>query len=66
MVDVPMKFVPACFGKWTFSAGPHLLWLGSNSKRLAGPSDASVLNGLNVTGGKGMEVWGIAGLKIEY
>jgi hypothetical protein len=66
MLDLPLKFIPARFGKWTFAAGPHLLWLGSNAKLLAGPSGPSALNGLNVTGGKGMEVWGIAGIKIEY
>ncbi len=64
--DVPLKFIPARYGKWTFSAGVHLLWLGSNNKLLAGPSSASALNGLNVTGGKGFEVWGVTGIKLEY
>jgi hypothetical protein len=66
MVDVPLKFVPTRFGKWTASAGPHLLWLGANNRLLAGPPGSRALNGLDVTGGKGFEVWGIAGLKIEY
>jgi hypothetical protein len=66
MVDVPLKFMPARYGKWTFSGGPHLLWLGQHGKLLAGPAQATALNGLNVTGGKGFEVWGVAGLKIEY
>ena len=57
--DVPLKFVPARFGKWTFSSGFHILWLGSNPKLLlAGPPSDNALNGLNVTGGKGFEVWG--------
>jgi hypothetical protein len=66
VADVPLKFVPARYGKWTISGGPHLLWLGSNNKLLAGPPGPQALNGLNVTGGKGFEVYGIAGLKIEY
>jgi hypothetical protein len=66
MVDVPLKFVSQKFGKWTLSAGPHFLWLGSNAKLLAGPPSPTALNGLNVTSGKGFEVWGLAGLKIEY
>ena len=66
-VDVPLRFVPARYGRWTFSSGLHMLWLGSNSKLLAGPPDATnALNGLNVTGGKGFEVWGVTGVKIEY
>jgi hypothetical protein len=64
--DVPLTFVPARYGKWTFSGGPHLLWLGSNNKSLAGPPNANALNGLNVTGGKGFEVWAVAGVKVEY
>jgi hypothetical protein len=66
MVDVPLKFIPARYGKWTFSGGPHLLWLGTNTKKLAGPSSNDALNGLNVTGGAGFEVWAAAGIKIEY
>ena len=66
MADVPLKFIPARYGKWTFSAGVHLLWLGGNNKLLAGPPSASALNGLNVTGGKGFEVWGVTGVKLEY
>jgi len=66
VVDVPLKFVPARFGKWTFSGGPHFLWLGSNNRLLAGPPSNNALNGLNVTGGKGFEVWAVAGIKIEY
>ncbi|MBI4537862.1 MAG: hypothetical protein HY712_07890 [candidate division NC10 bacterium] len=66
VVDIPLKFIPARYGKWTFSGGPHLLWPGQNPKLLAGPTNASALNGLNVTGGKGFEVWGVAGVKIEY
>jgi hypothetical protein len=66
VADVPLKFVPARFGRWTLSGGPHLLWLGSNNKLLAGPPSTSALNALNVTGGKAFEVWGVAGIKIEY
>ncbi len=66
VADVPLKFMPARYGKWTFSAGVHLLWLGDNNKLLAGPPSPSALNGLNVTGGKGFEVWGVTGIKIEY
>jgi hypothetical protein len=66
MVDVPLKFIPARFGKWTASAGPHLLWLGSNNKLLAGPPSPQALNALNVTSGSGFQVWGLAALKIEY
>jgi hypothetical protein len=66
VVDVPLRFVPARYGKWTFSGGPHLLWLGSNNKLLAGPPNANALNGLNVTGGTGFEVWAVAGVKVEY
>jgi hypothetical protein len=61
-----MKFMPARFGKWTFSSGVHMLWLGSNNKLLAGPPSSNALNALNVTGGKGFEVWGVTGVKIEY
>ena len=64
--DIPLKFMPARFGKWTFSSGVHMLWLGSNTKLLAGPSSSNALNALNVTGGKGFEVWGVTGVKIEY
>jgi len=64
--DVPLKFIPARYGKWTFSTGVHLLWLGDNNKLLAGPPSANALNALNVTGGKGFEVWGITGVKLEY
>jgi hypothetical protein len=64
--DIPLKFMPARYGKWTFTTGVHVLWLGSNSKRLAGPSSNDALNGLNVTGGKGTEVWALTGIKIEY
>ena len=64
--DIPLKFMPARFGKWTFSSGVHMLWLGSNTKLLAGPSSYNALNALNVTGGKGFEVWGVTGVKIEY
>ena len=66
MVDIPLKFIPARYGKWTFSAGPHFLWLGQNSKLLAGPPSNNALNGLNVTGGNGFEIWAAAGVKIEY
>jgi hypothetical protein len=66
MLDIPLKFIPARYGKWTFSGGPHLLWLGQNTKLLAGPASANALNALNVTGGNGFQVWGIAGVKIEY
>ena len=66
VVDVPLKFIPPRFGKWTVSGGPHFLWLGSNNKLLAGPPSSNALNGLNVTAGKGFEVWAVAGLKIEY
>jgi len=64
--DVPLAFIPARYGKWTASAGLHLLWLGTNNKLLAGPPSDSALNGLNVTGGSGMQVWGLTGLKVEY
>lgn len=40
--------------------------MGDNTKLLAGPPSASALNGLNVTGGNGFEVWGVTGIKIEY
>lgn len=66
VVDIPLKFVPARYGKWTFSGGPHLLCLGSNNRLLAGPPSNNALNGLNVTGGKGFEVWTVAGVRIEY
>jgi hypothetical protein len=66
VVDVPLKFIPPRFGKWTFSGGPHFLWLGSNNKLLAGPPSSNALNGLNVTSGKAFEVWAVAGVKIEY
>jgi len=64
--DVPLSFVPARFGKWTFSSGFHMLWLGPNTNLLAGPPSPNALNALNVTGGKGMEVYGLTGIKIEY
>lgn len=64
--DVPLKFMPARYGKWTFTSGLHALWLGSTTKLLAGPPGNNAQNGLNVTGGKGFEVWGITGLRIEY
>ena len=64
--DIPLKFMPTRYGKWTFTTGVHTLWLGGNSKRLAGPSSNDALNGLNVTGGKGTEVWAPTGIKIEY
>lgn len=64
--DVPLRFVPARFGRWTATAALHLLWLGSNNKLLAGPLGPSALNGLNVTGGSGFEPWGVVGLRIEY
>ena len=57
---------------WTVSAcvagsgGPHLLWLGSNAQRLAGPPNPNALNALNVTSGSGFQVYGMVGLKIEY
>lgn len=63
--DVPLKFVPARYGRWTFSSGIHLLWLGDNTTLLAGPP-GTALNALNVTGGKDLEVWGVTGVKIEY
>ncbi len=64
--DVPLKFIPARYGKWTFTSGLHMLWLGENNKLLAGPPSTNALNALNVTGGKGFEVWGLTGLRIEY
>ncbi len=64
--DVPLGFVPARFGKWTFTSGVHMLWLGHNAKLLSGPPGPNALNALNVTGGKGMEVYGLTGIKIEY
>jgi len=64
--DVPLKFVPARYGRWTFSAGIHLLWLGDNTKLLGGPPTTGALNALNVTGGEDLEVWGVTGIKIEY
>ena len=64
--DVPLKFVPARFGKWTFSSGFHMLWLGKGPTALSGPPNDNALNGLNVTGGKGFEVYGVTGLKLEY
>lgn len=64
--DIPMKFVPPRYGKWTFSSGLHFLWLGANPKLLAGPATANAANGLNVTSGKGFNLWSVAGLKIEY
>ena len=66
VADVPLTFVPARYGKWTLSGGPHLLWLGSNAQRLAGPPDPNALNALNVTSGSGFQVYGMVGLKIEY
>jgi hypothetical protein len=66
MTDVPLNFVPARYGKWTVSAGPHFLWLGDNNKLLSGPPDLQALNAYNVTGGSGFQVWGVAGVKIEY
>ncbi len=65
-VDVPLKFVPAKFGRWTATAALHLLWLGSNNQLLAGPASPNALNGLNVTGGSGFEPWGVVGLRMEY
>jgi hypothetical protein len=65
-VDVPMKFMPARYGKWTFTSGIHMLWLGSNNKLLAGPPSPNALNALNVTGGSGYQVWGLTGFRIEY
>jgi hypothetical protein len=65
-LDIPLKFVPPRFGKWTFSTGLHFLLLGTNTRLLAGPATASALNGLNVTGGKDFEMWTLTGLKIEY
>lgn len=66
LADVPLSFMPARFGRWTLSGGVHLLWLGDNSRLLSGPTSTNALNALNVTGGKGLEVWGVAGIKIEY
>ncbi len=66
VVDVPLKVIPARYGKWTLSGGPHFLWLGSNNKVIAGPGTSGALNAVNVTGGSGFELWGFAGLKIEY
>jgi len=57
VVDVPLKFIPPRLGKWTFSGGPHFL---------AGPPSSNALNGLNVTGGRALEVWAVASVKIEY
>ncbi len=65
-VDVPLKFMPPRFGRWTASAGLHLLWLGTNTQLLAGPPSPTALNGLNVTTGSGFEVWGVVGVKMEY
>jgi len=64
--DVPLKFMPARHGKWTFTSGFHMLWLGPNNKLLAGPVGPNALNALNVTGGKDFEVWGLTGIRIEY
>ena len=64
--DIPLKFMRARYGRWTFTSGFHMLWLGSNNKLLAGPPGPNALNGLNVTGGKGFEVWGVTGVRIEY
>jgi len=64
--DVPLKFMPARYGKWTFTSGLHGLWLGSTTKLLAGPPGPNALNALNVTNGKGFEVWGVTGIRIEY
>jgi hypothetical protein len=66
VVDVPLKFVPARYGRWTLAGGPHFLWLGNNNKLIAGPPTLGAFNALNVTGGNGFEVWSFAGLKIEY
>ncbi len=64
--DVPLKFMPGRYGKWTFTTGLHMLWLGPNNKLLAGPPGPNALNALNVTGGNGFEVWGLTGIRIEY
>jgi hypothetical protein len=64
--DVPLRFVPARYGRWTATAALHLLWLGSNNKLLAGPPGPGALNGLSVTGGSGFEPWGVVGLRMEY
>jgi hypothetical protein len=64
--DVPLKFMPARYGRWTFTSGLHLLWLGSNNQLLAGPPSLNALNGLNVTGGSAFNVWGVLGLRMEY
>jgi hypothetical protein len=64
--DLPLRFIPARFGKWTASAGLHLLWLGGNNSLLAGPPSDQALNGLNVTAGSGFQVWGLTGIKLEY
>ena len=43
----------------------HMLRLGPKSKLHVGPPGHNALNALNVTGGKGFEVWGITGIRIE-
>jgi hypothetical protein len=34
------------FGKWIFSSGVHMLWLGHNTKLLVGPPSPNALNAL--------------------
>lgn len=65
-VDIPLKFMPARYGKWTFTTGLHGLWLGPTAKLLDGPPSNNALNAVNVTGGNGFQVWGLTGVTIEY
>ncbi len=44
----------------------HVIWLGPSTKLLAGPPSPNALDTLNVIGGKGTEVYGLTGIRIEY
>lgn len=54
--NVPLSFIPKDYGSWTFTAGPHFIWLGQNAQDLA----------KGVNGGNEFDVWGRFSITMAY
>ena len=54
--NVPLSFIPKDYGSWTFTAGPHFIWMGQNAQDLA----------KGVNGGNEFDVWGRFSITMTY
>jgi len=56
-LSVPLAFIPSDYGAWTFTAGPHFIFLGENTQDYSTP---------NPNNGDDFAIWGKFSISMSY